>query len=160
MNSRVSLYIGRVRLRRPAFAAAIVALGTLFFSSGAQACSCIERTPREALREADAAIVARLVSVVPNGYSAEYRYLVRRAYKGKGIRVGETVSVRSGLNGASCGFPVDEDRWYGLFLSRSGNRWSGGLCGVVEPRQLSAAASGLRKGDDLAAAAGGSDCAS
>lgn len=142
---------------------AIVVLGALLFSSGAQACSCIERTPRQALREADAAVVARLVKVVPaNGYSAQYHYLVRRAYKrGTGIQAGETISVRSGINGASCGLPVDEDRWYGLFLNRSGNRWTGGLCGLVAPRQLSAAASALRKGDDLAPAAGSSsDCAS
>lgn len=143
-------------MRRPAFAAAIVVLGALLFSSSAQACSCIERSPREALREADAAIVGRLVKVVPaNGYSAEYHYLVRRAYKGsKGVSAGETVSVRSGVNGAGCGFPVDEERWYGLFLYRSGNRWTGGLCGIVTPRQLSAAASRLRKGDDLGASAG------
>jgi hypothetical protein len=151
-----------VRVRRPAFAVAIVVLGALLFSSGAQACSCIERTPREALRDADAAIVGRLVKVVrTNGHSAEYHYLVRRAYKrGKGIRAGEIVAVRSGLNGASCGFPVDEDRWYGLFLYRSGNRWTGGLCGLVAPRRLSAAAAALRRRDRLAAAAGGIHCAS
>jgi hypothetical protein len=142
---------------------AIVVLGALLFSSGAQACSCIERTPRQALREADAAVVARLVKVQPaNGYSAQYHYLVRRAYKGgKRIQAGKTVSVRSGVDGASCGFPVDEDRWYGLFLYRSGNRWTGGLCGIVAPRQLSAAASSLRAGDGLLqAGSGSSNCAS
>ena len=141
---------------------AIVVLGALLFSSGAQACSCIERPPRQALREADAAIVARLVKVVPaNGYSAEYHYLVRRVYKrATGIQGGETIAVRSGIDGASCGFPVDEERWYGLFLSRSGKRWTGGLCGLVAPRQLSAAASALRKGDGQASVAGGIDCAS
>lgn len=151
-----------VRVRRPAFAVAIVVLGALLLSSGAQACSCIERTPRQALREADAAIVGRLVEVVPaNGYSAEYHYLVRRTYKhGKGIRAGETVAVRSGVNGASCGFPLDEEHWYGLFLYRSGKRWTGGLCGLVVPRRLAAAASSLHDGDGLAAAAGVSDCAS
>jgi hypothetical protein len=141
---------------------AIVVLGALLFSSGAQACSCIERTPRQALREADAAFVGRLVGVVSaSGYSATYNYLVRRVYKrGQGIRAGGTVSVRSGLNGASCGFPTDKGHWYGLFLYRSENRWTGGLCGLVAPRQLSAAAAALRKGTALAAAAGGPGCAS
>jgi hypothetical protein len=137
-------------------------------ATGAQACSCIDRTPREALREADAAIVGRLVEVVPtNAYSAEYRYLVRRAYKGgRGIRAGETIAVRSGVNGASCGLPVDEERWYGLFLYRSGSGsgWSGGLCGLVASRQLSAAAAALRRGGDLtapaASSAGPGGCAS
>lgn len=149
-------------MRRPAFAAAIVVLGVLLFSSSAQACSCIERTPRQALREADAAVVARLVEVVPgNGYSAQYRYLVRRVYKGgRAVRAGKTVSVRSGVNGASCGFPVDEDRWYGLFLDRSGNRWTGGLCGLVAPRQLAAAASSSNRDDRAAGAAGSGSCTS
>jgi hypothetical protein len=141
----------------------IVALGALVFSTGAQACSCIDRAPREALREADAAIVGRLVQVVPTGaYSAEYRYLVRRVYKrGKGIRAGETVSVRSGVDGAACGLPADEEHWYGLFLYRSGNRWAGGLCGLVAPRRLSIAAAELRRGDDSAAAgSSSSSCAS
>jgi hypothetical protein len=141
---------------------AIVVLGALLFSSGAQACSCIERTPRQALREADAAVVARLVKVVPaNGYSAQYHYLVRRAYKGsKAIQAGETVSVRSGINGASCGFPTDENRWYGLFLDRSGNRWTGGLCGIVSPRQLSAAALTRHRAGNPTEMAGNGDCAS
>jgi len=136
----------------------------LVFSTGAQACSCIDRAPREALRESDAAIVGRLVQVVPTGASsAEYRYLVRRVYKrGKGIRAGETVSVRSGVNGAACGLPVDEEHWYGLFLYRSGDRWSGGSCGIVAPGQLSAAAAELRRGDEPPAATGSSSasCAS
>lgn len=141
----------RVKGRRLSFAAAIAVLGALVLATGAQACSCVHRPPREALREADAAIVGRLVKVAPVGdYSAEYSYLVRRAYKGgKGVRAGETISVRSGVNGASCGLPVDEKRWYGLFLYRSGDRWAGGLCGLVAPRQLSAAAAAFQRGDDL-----------
>lgn len=141
---------------------AIVVLGALLFSSGAQACSCLERTPRQALREADAAVVARLVKVVPEkGYSAQYHYLVRRAYKGgKSVQAGETVVVRSGINGASCGFPADKERWYGLFLDRSENRWTGGLCGLVAPRQLSAAASALGKNHGQAGQAGSGSCAS
>jgi hypothetical protein len=164
VNSRVSLYIGLVRVRRLALAAVIVGLGALVFNSAAQACSCIERTPREALREADAAIVGRLVQVVHvDAYSAEYRYRVRRAYKGgDGIRAGGMISVRSGTNGASCGLPVDTERRYGLFLNRSGGRWSGGLCGLVAPRQLSVAAAELRHGDDVppAGASSGHSCAS
>lgn len=137
-----------MRGRRLALAAAIVALGALVSTTGAQACSCIERTPREALRESDAAIVGRLVEVTgASPYSADYRYLVRRVYKGgKGIRGGETVSVRSGIDGAGCGLPADRERWFGLFLYRSSGHWSGGSCGLVAPRQLSAAAQGTHRG--------------
>jgi hypothetical protein len=141
VKSGVSLYSGEVR--RLALAAAIVSLGALVSATGAQACSCLKRTAHEALRDADAAIVARLVGVRPAGSnSADYRYRVRRVYKGRGIQGGGTVSVRSGVDGASCGLPEDRNRWFGLFLYRSGGRWTGGLCGLVAPRALSAAAAG------------------
>jgi len=137
----------------------------LVFTAGAQACSCLELNPRAALRQADAAVVARLVRVEPvDHYGADYIYLVRRVYKGgKGIRAGETISVRSGINGASCGLPDDKVRWYGLFLSHGGDLWRGGLCGLAAPRELAAAAGGLHRGDDLAGSAASSaspDCAS
>jgi hypothetical protein len=146
-----------VGARRLAAFAAIAGLGALLFSSSAQACSCLQRTPREAFREADAAIVGRLVEAVPlDAHSAEYRYRVRRAYKaGTGIRAGEEVAVRSGIGGASCGLPRDEERWYGLFLYRSAGRWSGGSCGLLPPRRLAAAAAAVRRSDPGAAAAAG-----
>jgi hypothetical protein len=142
--------------------AAVVVLGALVLAGSAQACSCLERAPREALREADAAIVGRLVAVEPVGaYSADYRYLVRRVYKrGKGLRGGETVTVRSAVNGAACGLPSTEDRWYGLFLNRGGGRWLGGLCGLVAPRQLSLAARASAEGGERSSSGGPGDCAS
>jgi hypothetical protein len=151
-------------VRRPAFAAAIVVLGALLFSSAAQACSCLEMSPRAALRQADGAVSARLIRVDPvDSYGADYLYRVRRVYKqGPGLRPGGTVTVRSGVNGASCGLPDERLRWYGLFLSRRGGRWSGGLCGIAAPREIAAAARGLHRGDDLTSSASGStpDCAS
>jgi hypothetical protein len=151
-----------VRGRRLALAAAIVALGALVSATGAQACSCIERTPREALRESDAAIVGRLVGMdAANPYSADYRYLVRRVYKrGTGLRGGETVSVRSGIDGASCGLPDDRERWFGLFLYRSGGHWMGSSCALIAPQKLSAAAAAVRRGAGLEASQAGASCAS
>jgi hypothetical protein len=142
-------------------AAAVVGLGALSFSSSAQACSCARMSPEAALRQADAAIVGRLIEVVPvDDYSAEYHYLVRRSYKrGTGIRAGGMVAVRSGRNGASCGLPSDESRWYGLFLNSNEGRWTGGLCGLVAPRRLAAAAAEVRRGDELTAG-GGLGCTS
>lgn len=139
-------------------------MSALVLATGAQACSCHELTPRAALRQADAAIAARLVRVEPvDRYGSDYLYRVRRIYKGAhGLQAGGTVSVRSGVNGASCGLPDDKDRWYGLFLSRSGNRWRGGLCGLAAPREIAAAAAEARRGDDLTAPATGAglSCAS
>jgi hypothetical protein len=130
---------------------AIVVLGALLFSSGAQACSCVEMSPRAALRQADGAVSARLIRVDPvDRHGADYLYRVRRVYKkGPGLRPGEAVSVHSGINGASCGLPDDKVRWYGLFLSRREGQWSGGLCGMAAPREIAAAARGRHRGDDL-----------
>lgn len=151
-----------MRLRRLPSAAAIVALGALVFAGSAQACSCAELSPRAALRQADGAIVGRLIRVDPvDRFAADYLYRVRRVYKrGPGLRAGGTVSIHSGVNGASCGLPVDEARWYGLFLGRSGDRWRGGLCGLATPREI-AAATAPQRGDDLAAgSASTASCAS
>lgn len=136
-----------MRVRRLALAAAIVGLGALSFSSSAQACSCARISPEAALRQADAAIVGRLVEVAQRDrFNADYRYLVRRSYKhSAGIRAGETVMIRSGPSGAACGFPDDEEHWYGMFLNRSYGQWSGGLCGLVQPQRLKAAAARVRR---------------
>ncbi|MET0306099.1 MAG: hypothetical protein ABW196_07705 [Solirubrobacterales bacterium] len=143
---------------------AIVVLGALLFSSAAQACTCLEMSPRAALRQADGAVSARLIQIDPvDRYGADYLYRVRRVYKpGPGLRAGETVSVHSGINGASCGLPDDNARWYGLFLSRREGQWSGGLCGIAPPREIAAAARALRRGDELASPVADStpDCAS
>lgn len=151
-------------MRRPAFAVAIVVLGALLFSSGAQACSCLEMSPRAALRQADGAVSARLIRVDPaDRYGADYLYRVRRVYKkGPGLQSGETVTVHSGINGAGCGLPRDKVSWYGLFLARRGSQWSGGLCGIAAPREIAAAARALHQGDDVASStlAFTPDCAS
>lgn len=149
--------------RRFPIALAIVILGALCFSSGAQACSCVELAPRAALRQSDAAITGRLIRVEPVGrYGADYVYRIGRVYKrGPGLEAGGTVVVRSAVDGAACGLPDDRARWYGLFLGRSDGLWRGGLCGITTPRKLTAAAKAERRGDSVeASAAGSADCAS
>jgi hypothetical protein len=144
-------------------AAAIVVLGALAFAGGAQACSCAKVAPRAALRAADAAIVARLVEVVRRDRdSAQYRYRVRRVYKGNGMRRSRPISVSSGIDSASCGLPSVVGRRYGLFLDWSDGAWRGSLCGLVEPQALAAAARGRASADRDAASAwvDGQHCAS
>jgi hypothetical protein len=125
--------VGQVRVRRLSLASAIVVLGALVFTTGAQACSCAQMTPREAMRQADAAIAGRLVKVVPRSRSqAEYRYRVQRVYKrGPGIRRGQVISVFSARHSASCGLPERTGRRYGLALARLEGHWVGGLCGLL-----------------------------
>jgi hypothetical protein len=100
--------------------------------------------PREALRQADAAIVGRLVEVLPRGGGqADFRYRVRSVYKGgRAIGRGKTISVRGSSQSAACGLPWRTGRRYGLLLARDEGHWLGGLCGLIEPRKLRLAARG------------------
>lgn len=125
-------------MRRLSIAAAIVVLGALVFTASAQACSCARLAPAEAMGQADAAIAASLIEVVPrDGYRADYRYRVQRVFKGgQGIRPGKTIAVSSSRESAACGLPSEIGRSYGLLLVRGEGRWRGGLCGVIEPRLL------------------------
>lgn len=153
-----------VRVRRPAFAVAIVVLGALLFSSGAQACSCLEMAPRAALRQADAAVVGTLVEVVVNSQRADYHYRVQRVYKGpSAVRPGREISVSSAAHGAACGLPSTVGRRYGLYLGRRSDGWHGSLCGQFDPAEMAAVAdTGVYRNGDLDAAASSSvpDCAS
>jgi hypothetical protein len=133
-----------MRSGRLSVAGALVLAAVLGFAGSAHACSCAPIPPGQALRESDAAVVGKLVEVVPRGQlQADYRYEVQRVYGGaKAIEVGGMLVVRSARSGAACGLPRRADRRYGLFLTRSGGRWRAGLCSVVTPRRLWLAARG------------------
>jgi hypothetical protein len=115
---------------------AVVAM--LVLADGAMACSCAPQAPAEALEESDAAVVARLVKVLPHGrLHADYRYEVRQVYRGQAsIAQGQMLTVRSGRRAAACALPRRLGHVYGLFLARRQDHWFGGICGVIEPRRL------------------------
>jgi len=115
-----------------------VALVGLALAESAGACSCAPQAPAESLQASDAAIVARLVKVLPRGrLRADYRYEVSHVYRGQGaIEPGGMLTVRSGRRAAACALPRRLDHEYGLFLVRSQGHWLGGICGVIEPRRL------------------------
>lgn len=141
MNPSVYLYIGLVRVRRLSTALLSVALVGLALAGSADACSCAPQAPAESLRESDAAVVGRLVEVLPHGrLHADYRYEVRHVFRGKGIETGQMLDVRSGRRAAACALPRRLDHVYGLFLARARGGWFGGICGVIEPRRLRHAA--------------------
>lgn len=119
----------------------VIVLG-LLGTGEALACSCAPTPPREALADADAAIVGRLLGVEARGpVRAAYRYRVLRVYRGRdSIRAGTVMTVLSGRGSAACALPTRTDRNYGLFLLGEGGRWASGLCGVISPRRLWAAA--------------------
>jgi hypothetical protein len=121
----------------------LVVLAMLLPANGAMACSCAPQAPAESLRQADAAIVGRLVEVLPHGsLHADYRYEVGRAYRDDGGRIerGQMLTVRSARRAAACALPRRLDHRYGLFLTRLRGRWFAGICGVIEPRRLRHAA--------------------
>jgi hypothetical protein len=131
-----------MRLRRLSLTAALVVLGGLAFAASAPACSCAPLKPAEALRESDAAIVGRLIEVVPqDGLRSDFRYRVLRVYKGRrSIERGGVLAVQSASDGAACGLPHGVGGRYGLFLGRKGGGWTSGLCAVISPRKLEALA--------------------
>jgi hypothetical protein len=149
-----------VRGGRVATAAAAVVLLCLAFAGSAAACSCAPVPPSESLAESDAAVVGRLLAVEPRGaVRAEYRYRVRRVYRGgDAIEPGSTLRVLSPRGSASCALPDRLGANYGLFLLGAGGRWASGLCGVISPRRLWAAAKKPGAGE-AAGSAAGANCA-
>jgi hypothetical protein len=137
-----------VRGGRVTIAAVSVVLLALIGAGGALACSCAPSAPSESLAAADAAVTGRLLAVEPHGATrAEYRYEVLRVYRGREeIERGSTLSVMSPRGPASCALPDRLGRRYGLFLIGGGDRWAGGLCGVLSPRRLRGAAGKPRDG--------------
>jgi hypothetical protein len=119
----------------------LAVLAVLVPADFAVACSCAPQPPGESLREADGAIVGRLVKVLPHGaLNAVFRYEVRHVYKGESIDAGRMLDVRGARRTAACGLPRRTGRSYGLFLSRRDGQWFGGICGVISPQRLRAAA--------------------
>jgi hypothetical protein len=86
--------------------------------------------------------VGKLVKVVPKGdSSAEYRYRIKRVYRGGGmLRRGQIVSVRSAAQAAGCALPHGIGATYGLFLLHGHGEWVSGICAVVSPKQMWGAA--------------------
>jgi hypothetical protein len=126
---------------RGVIAGMVLVIWSLVQVSSAAACSCAPQAPAESLREADAALVGRLLAVRPHGrFQADYRYEVGRAYRGGGIEAGEVVTVRSARRAAACALPRRLGKRYGLFLSSRRGTGFGGICGVVSPRRLRRAA--------------------
>jgi hypothetical protein len=136
--------------RALATAAAALAIA-LVGAEAAQACSCVPPDPDRMLKEADGAIVGRLLTVrvvdppaagVPSGAeAADYIYRVGRVYNGgPGLRRGRKVRVRSALDSATCGLPDGRGKLYGLFLTRRHKRWTSNLCNVISRRAMRRAA--------------------
>lgn len=125
-------------MRRAIVVLAVVCGGWLAAAAPALGCSCVAIAPETRFDESDAAVIARLVEVVPRSQQvAIFRYRVTAVFKGKRrIEEGQPLSLRSANNSAACGLPQGEGRRYGLFLRRAGGRWNATLCDVTSPRTM------------------------
>lgn len=104
----------------------------------AQACSCAPPDARTLLATTDAAFVGRLESRRETGNGrVVLTFRVERSVKG---RLGSSVDVETASSGSTCGVETSMGERIGLFLDRSGSRWSSTLCWQVAPDDLLAAA--------------------
>jgi hypothetical protein len=112
----------------------------------AHACSCRgDYDPRDALAEADAAIIGTYLERHPVDPTDEYgdtiyTFSVDEAVKGS---FGETVEVHSGSTGASCGFEMPPGAQTGLFLDMFEGAYHAGLCSQIAQQRLRDAAAPL-----------------
>ena len=129
--------------RLPLLIALVAAATALALPAGASACSCAPvKLDREAFRQADAALVGRLVERRElSERRTEYRFRALRVFRGKRrIAKGEIVGVRSFSDGVSCGIETPMGKREGLFLTRSRHHWVGSLCATAPPRKMIRAA--------------------
>jgi hypothetical protein len=113
----------------------------------AYACSCARLDAKRGLPRADAALVGELLFKArdePAGGEATYVFAVERVVKGT---LGSRVEIRSGADGAACGFEVRENERIGLLLERDGDIWRSGLCSQLPPAELLRA--GKARGYDI-----------
>jgi len=116
----------------------LAAVGAAARPDCASACSCAAVDAKRDLPRADAAFVGTLLFDTDASASNErtYVFAVERVVKG---RLGSRVEIRSGADGASCGFEVGEAQRIGLLLDRDGDTWRSGLCSQVPAEELVAA---------------------
>lgn len=119
--------------------AGLVAAAGLFAAESATACSCAYVAPERLLKEADGAVVARLLRVkaVPETTRADFVYRTGRVVKGRRrLERGRRLVVRSESSGSVCGLSRGYGKPIGLFLTRDGDRWTSGACGEIPARRM------------------------
>ena len=123
-------------------ALAVVLLSVTVLSVGAadaSACRCIRTSLEQKWKQADGAIVARLVAVTPYGDNrpgGTLRYRIERVYKrAPGLRRGRSIAIAGGRT--SCSLPTGPLlRRDGLFLRRTSGGWSASRCRRVSPAAM------------------------
>ncbi|MBA3738124.1 MAG: hypothetical protein H0W97_06120 [Actinobacteria bacterium] len=131
----------RSRALRAALVWALIA-GTIVAGAPAHACSCVAGEPRDALAEADGAVIG-VVSDTPGGPidglfgGSIYRIEVEHDLKGN---LDEEIDVDGGPANNSCSLGLRAGERVGLLLGAEGGHWRASGCSTMEPRLLLAAA--------------------
>ena len=124
----------------------LIVVAVLAVAESAMACSCAIVPPREKLRQADGAVVARLLEVRPvedgdNTQSSadptDFVYRTGKVAQGRSrLRKGRRLVVRSARDDASCGLSGRVGELTGLFLTRDEDRWTSGSCHEIAASQM------------------------
>ena len=140
--------MGGVTVRR-LFLLVVLALGgaVALGDQAAFGCSCVGVPAKDQLAAADGAFVGTVIerrdprAGAPGPQSSadpvDVVFRVERAYKGD---LGDEVVVQTNRFGASCGIEAEVGERIGLVMDREDGRWTGGLCGQVDPEELARAA--------------------
>ena len=114
-----------------AFAALLAGAGS------AGACSCVGGDPRDRLSEARAALIGTVTEERGDPVAERtYRLTVEETVKG---RLPETIEISTDGR-SSCGIDLEAGQRVGLLLRRASGPYEVGLCDLMEPRDLEAAA--------------------
>lgn len=114
------------------------------FPQPALACSCVQMDVEQFLGDADAAFIGTLTGredAPSDALDVTWTFEVEQSVK---VDLGETVDVHAPANSAACGF--DEfavGHRTGLLLFERDGQWHSGLCNMVSPDDLIAAAEDL-----------------
>ncbi len=121
-------------------------------ADSAFACSCAFEDEAKRFQRSDAAVVARLVDVVPvddqpaNPSSpigpavADYHYRLLRIFKGpRRLHEGDEIVIRGNTSSAACGMPTQERR-YAFYLHRYRRSLSTNLCSLTSRGAMKEAA--------------------
>lgn len=131
---------------RLALASALACSWMVSSPGPAGACSCAPLMVRDALRQADAAVVGTVARQDAGGPavfgapSSVFTIAVEEAVKGD---FGAEVEVSSPSDGSSCGLGLQDGERVGLLLRADGDHWTSSMCEEADPDALLAAAEPL-----------------
>jgi hypothetical protein len=121
-----------------------VAVAASAYADLAGACSCLAGEPRERLAGAYAGVVGTVVDAraLSSDGLGEYEYALRveRSY---GRHLGQTIRLRAGSIGASCGIRLHPGERVAFYLGSAGEPYGVSLCSLTTAAELRRAAAPL-----------------